>query len=157
MSAQVSSAELIASLSYRASSAAHFAAFPRSLSLLKTIESTLDAIRDEQSFIDKCAELIMDKGDQLMANFGSEVIDGDGSFFNILLDAQKAIKKTHKGIKDWCQEPMDEVTRFTDTLSSLHNYLNALRVAVATHDAKCSRIVAQFDSSQQLMEYMRSK
>ena len=168
MNGQISSAELIASLSYRAASAEQFLGFPHNLSLLKTIESMLEAIRVEQSVIDKYAEIFMDSGDKLMANFGSEIIDQDGSFFSLLLNAQKAIQKTHKGITSWCSESteygldrfyedlLDEVTRFTDSLSSFHNYLNALRVSVANHDAKCSKVIAVFDSSDDLRTFLKS-
>lgn len=163
----LSSAELVAALSYRASSAEQFKDFPGSLSLLKTIDSTLDAIREEQRFVDHYADILMDKGDKLMANLGSEILDKDGSFFDVLLKAQKAIQNTHRGIKNWRseanernlggygQEIMEEVNRFTDSLSSIHNYLNTLRVAVATHDAKRSRIVATFQSSEELIASLK--
>jgi hypothetical protein len=142
---------------------------PRTLSLLRDIENTLKNLERERGVVEYLSSIFKDETDKLNALRGKNMLDKDGELQKMLLKGQEKLREHHLNLKSGCDSAksdsrlrvedgiVDEYCRYMGAVGDLHNDINALRWALAEHDAECSKIVGNFANTEDLAKFLNRK
>lgn len=143
--------------------------FPRNLELLRIIEHTRDAIKKERNDVARFSSFFRDQTRKVNAHTGSRMLDKAGSVMETLLSAQRQLKQHHTLLKKRCAaaktDPrlnaddcvVDEYRSYVVAVAKLHNDINALRLAIAAHDANRAKVVREFVSMEKMIAFMKTQ
>lgn len=139
----------------------------RDLKLLKTIDRTIDALREEKAELDLHAQMIAGQIEKIKKI--ERVIDEDGSLIPMLEKTRDIFAEFHAKLKRKCDfarnapelKPEDGVVEaycdIIDSAAALHNTINELCWVIGEHDADLEEeLVGPFDSVEELLRSLKA-
>jgi hypothetical protein len=123
----------------------------RDLNLLKTIDRTIDALREEKAKMDLHERMIAGQIERIKKI--NRVIDEDGSLISMLEETRDIFAAFHAKLKMKCDsarnapelKPEDGVVEaycdIIESAASLHNTINDLCWVIGEHDADFDKVV----------------
>lgn len=142
---------------------------PRSRTLLRNIEQTLDALRISQRAVEMASSTIADEIERIRASSDRKKLDKDGSIAKSLLETQQSLKAYHQDLKERRDSAkadislrqddgiVEEYCHFINAVAELHNDINTFRWTIAEHDADNAKRLGRFDSSEKLFAFLDGK
>ena len=146
---------------------AHADQTARRLELLRAIDVTISALRQEREFYEKFDSLVGDYTSNVKRSKSPQQIDPEGKQEGIYSNAQSAADRLSAVLNEKkdsaASDPevfeedglVDEFDRTIEVLDSLRDQIQHLRRAISEHDASLEKVIGPFNTGKDLVAALK--